>query len=99
MIYLNATIGPFGSTYGCARSKSLRMTATVDTAAGETRGHYRLSGSPTLGLTMGTWGFFVGFAAVALYGLAAKYFQEQMNLRGLGLGLLVAAPHETDALA
>ena len=35
---------------------------------------YRLSGSPTTGLVMGTWGFFVGFAAVALYGPAAKYF-------------------------
>jgi NNP family nitrate/nitrite transporter-like MFS transporter len=47
---------------------------------------------------MGTWGFFVGFAAVALYGPAAKYFQEQMNLGGLALGLLVAAPQLTGSL-
>jgi MFS transporter, NNP family, nitrate/nitrite transporter len=68
------------------------MTSAIDTPAADTREHYRLSGSPTLGLAMGTWGFFVGFAAVALYGPAAKYFQEQMNLGGLALGLLVAAP-------
>jgi len=70
---------------------------TVDTAA-EPRGPYRVSGSPALGLTMGTWGFFVGFAAVALYGPAAKYFQEQMQLGGVALGLLVAAPQLTGSL-
>ncbi len=59
---------------------------------------YRLSGSPTVGLTMGTWGFFIGFAAVALYGPAAKYFQGQMHLSGLALGLLVAAPQLTGSL-
>ncbi len=59
---------------------------------------YRLSGSPTSGLVMGTWGFFIGFAAVALYGPAAKYFQDQMHLSGLALGLLVAAPQLTGSL-
>ncbi len=59
---------------------------------------YRLVGSPTTGLVMGTWGFFVGFAAVALYGPAAKYFQEQMQLSGLALGLLVGAPQLTGSL-
>ena len=47
--------------------------------------NYRLRGSPAVGLSMGTWGFFVGFAAVALYGPAAKYFQEQMHLGGIAL--------------
>ena len=47
---------------------------------------------------MGTWGFFIGFAAVSLYGPAAKYFQEQMHLSGLALGLLVAAPQLTGSL-
>ncbi|MDE2630450.1 MAG: MFS transporter, partial [Alphaproteobacteria bacterium] len=47
---------------------------------------------------MGTWGFFIGFAAVALYGPAAKYFQGQMHLSGLALGLLVAAPQLTGSL-
>jgi len=69
----------------------------ADVAAQE-YGPYRLSGTPALGLTMGTWGFFVGFAAVALYGPAAKYFQEQMQLGGVGLGLLVAAPQLTGSL-
>jgi MFS transporter, NNP family, nitrate/nitrite transporter len=64
------------------------MANTVDAAGAETHARYQLSGTPTLGLTMGTWGFFVGFAAVALYGPAAKYFQEQMNLGGLTLGSL-----------
>ncbi len=67
--------------------------ANVGTGVG-----YRLTGSPTIGLVMGTWGFFIGFAAVALYGPAAKYFQEQMHLGGLALGLLVAAPQLTGSL-
>ena len=73
--------------------------ANISGAAGaESQPHYHLAGSPALGLTMGTWGFFVGFAAVALYGPAAKYFQQQMNLGGLALGLLVAAPQLTGSL-
>jgi NNP family nitrate/nitrite transporter-like MFS transporter len=59
---------------------------------------YSLAGSPTSGLALGTWGFFVGFAAVALYGPAAKYFQQQMHLGGLALALLVAAPQLTGSL-
>lgn len=59
---------------------------------------YRLTGTPMTGLVMGTWGFFVGFAAVALYGPAASYFQGQMHLSGLELGLLVAAPQLTGSL-
>ncbi len=67
-------------------------------AVGDSEVSYHLSGTPMTGLTMGTWGFFVGFAAVALYGPAAKYFQEQMHLGGLQLGLLVAAPQLTGSL-
>ena len=67
-------------------------------APAQTRGSYRLVGSPAVGLAFGTWGFFIGFAAVALYGPAAKYFQEQMHLGGLALGLLVAAPQLTGSL-
>jgi MFS transporter, NNP family, nitrate/nitrite transporter len=74
------------------------MTDVSGTATAEARRHYQLVGSPAAGLAMGTWGFFVGFAAVALYGPAAKYFQEQMNLGGLALGLLVAAPQLTGSL-
>jgi MFS transporter, NNP family, nitrate/nitrite transporter len=87
--------GPFGSNAEQAQPKDPEMT---NVAPAQTAGQYRLSGSPTLGLIMGTWGFFVGFAAVALYGPAAKYFQEQMNLGGVALGLLVAAPQLTGSL-
>lgn len=59
------------------------MATTIDASASVSHGTYQLSGSPSLGLAMGTWGFFVGFAAVALYGPAAKYFQDQMHLGGL----------------
>ncbi len=45
---------------------------------------YQLSGTPATGLAMGTWGFFIGFAAVALYGPAARSFQQSMHLGGLG---------------
>ncbi len=65
---------------------------------GEPPEKHRLSGTPAQGLAFGTWGFFVGFAAVALYGPAAKYFQGQMQFGGLALGLLVAAPQLTGSL-
>lgn len=74
------------------------MTQMPEAFAAQPQFPYRLSGSPTTGLIMGTWGFFIGFAAVALYGPAAKYFQEQMHLGGLELGLLVAAPQLTGSL-
>lgn len=70
------------------------MTETVNLQASG----YPLKGSPNLGLIMGTWGFFVGFAGVALYGPAAKYFQQQMGLNGVALGFLVAAPMLTGSL-
>ena len=71
---------------------------TMSQAGSEGSTSYRLLGNPTAGLVMGTWGFFIGFAAVALYGPAAKYFQDQMHLGGLALGLLVAAPQLTGSL-
>jgi MFS transporter, NNP family, nitrate/nitrite transporter len=57
-----------------------------------------LRGTPTSGLWMGTWGFFIGFAAVSLYGPAAHYFQSSMHISGVMLGLLVAAPQLTGSL-
>ncbi len=74
------------------------MADEAGAVASRSTGSYELGGNPALGLTMGTWGFFVGFAAVALYGPAAKYFQQQMELSGLALGLLVAAPQLTGSL-
>jgi MFS transporter, NNP family, nitrate/nitrite transporter len=74
------------------------MTNGPEGTTSQSQVPYRLLGSPSMGLVMGTWGFFIGFAAVALYGPAAKYFQDQMQLSGLALGLLVAAPQLTGSL-
>lgn len=57
-----------------------------------------LRGNPRQGLIMGTWGFFIGFAAVALYGPAAHAFQSSMQLSPFLVGLLVAAPQLTGSL-
>ena len=73
------------------------MTVNVTRADAQSAA-LRLKGTPAVGLIMGTWGFFIGFAAVALYGPAAKFFQSQMHLSGLALGLLVAAPQLTGSL-
>jgi NNP family nitrate/nitrite transporter-like MFS transporter len=50
------------------------------------------SGSPREALVGATVGFFVGFAAVALFGPTAKRFQEVMQFGPLALGFLVAIP-------
>jgi NNP family nitrate/nitrite transporter-like MFS transporter len=76
-------------------------TDTVDTATSrvaETVARYALRGTPRQGLVMGTWGFFFGFAAVALYGPAAHSFQQSMQLPAVLVGLLVAAPQLTGSL-
>ncbi|MCM8811073.1 MAG: MFS transporter, partial [Candidatus Omnitrophica bacterium] len=57
-----------------------------------------LRGSPTQGLIGATLAFFIGFAAVALYGPAAKNFKDLMGLSGFMLGLLVAIPQLTGSL-
>jgi MFS transporter, NNP family, nitrate/nitrite transporter len=57
-----------------------------------------LRGTPRQGLVMATWGFFIGFAAVALYGPAAHAFQLSMGLSPLLVGILVAAPQLTGSL-
>jgi len=57
-----------------------------------------LKGDPLWGLVMATWGFFIGFAAVSLYGPVAKELKGQLALSGLMLGFLVAAPNLTGSL-
>jgi NNP family nitrate/nitrite transporter-like MFS transporter len=49
-------------------------------------------GSPRGGLFAATLGFFIGFAAVALFGPTARRFQEVMELTPMMIGFLVAAP-------
>ena len=55
-------------------------------------------GNPKEGLLGATLGFFVGFAAVALFGSAAVQFKELMQLSPVMLGLLVAIPSLSGSL-
>ncbi|TCS84563.1 MFS transporter [Tepidibacillus fermentans] len=59
---------------------------------------YNLKGNPNKGLIMATFGFFIGFAAVSLYGPVATNFNKIMHMPGLMLGFLVAAPNLTGSL-
>jgi NNP family nitrate/nitrite transporter-like MFS transporter len=59
---------------------------------------YELCGSPSYGLWMATLGFFVGFAAVSLFGPTAKEFQVLLGLNRTEQGLLIAAPALTGSL-
>lgn len=58
----------------------------------------RFTGSPASGLFGATLGFFVGFAAVALFGPTAKAFREAMGLGPVGVGFLVAMPNLSGSL-
>lgn len=51
-----------------------------------------IAGTPKKALWSATLGFFVGFAAVALFGPSAKLFQQVMALGPLAMGFLVAIP-------
>src|SRR5215469_7528603 len=51
-----------------------------------------LNGTRRLGLVGATLGFFVGFAAVALFGPMAQKLQAGMGLSPVLLGFVVAAP-------
>jgi NNP family nitrate/nitrite transporter-like MFS transporter len=59
---------------------------------------YKLKGNPKEGLISATIGFFVGFAAVALYGPTAKELKDVMGISATLMGLLVAAPQLTGSL-
>lgn len=53
---------------------------------------FRILGSPNEGLCGATLGFFIGFAAVALFGPTAERFREVMGLGAIEIGFLVAMP-------
>lgn len=59
---------------------------------------HEVRGSPRQGLASATFGFFIGFAGVVLYGPVASEFESAMGLSGLALGFLVAAPQLTGSL-
>ncbi|EHK2442116.1 MFS transporter [Clostridium perfringens] len=58
-----------------------------------------LKGNPNRGLTGATLGFFIGFAAVSLYGPTSALFKEAfVNLNPVLLALLIAAPNLSGSL-
>jgi len=57
-----------------------------------------LKGSPREGLFGATLGFFIGFAAVSLFGPTAQKFEELMRLSPLMVGFLVAMPSLSGSL-
>lgn len=57
-----------------------------------------IKGNPQRGLFGATLGFFVGFAAVALFGTTAARLKEVMQLTPVMIGLLVAAPSLSGSL-
>ncbi len=59
---------------------------------------YHLKNNPSMGLVMATFGFFIGFAAVSLYGPVASRLKEVLGISGFLVGLLVAAPNLSGSL-
>ena len=57
-----------------------------------------IKGSSRDGLFAATLGFFIGFAAVALFGPTARSFREAMDLSPMMVGFLVAAPSLSGSL-
>jgi NNP family nitrate/nitrite transporter-like MFS transporter len=51
-----------------------------------------VKGTPGQGLFGATLGFAIGFAAVALFGPTAKWFQQALDLGPMAVGFLVAMP-------
>lgn len=68
-----------------SRTTPVNSTAPESTMA-------KLKGSPAAGLFAATLGFFIGFAAVALFGPTAERFQQVMDLAPMQVGFLVAMP-------
>lgn len=58
----------------------------------------QVQGTPRRGLIGATAGFFVGFAAVALFGSTAAAFRDAMSLSPLQVGVLIAMPSLSGAL-
>lgn len=58
----------------------------------------RIKGTPSQGLIGATLGFFIGFAAVALFGPTASAFKDTAGLSPLSVGFLVAMPSLSGSL-
>lgn len=59
---------------------------------------YRVKGKPSQGLFGATVAFFIGLAAVALFGPTAKGLAKELNLDAVSLGFLVGIPSLMGAL-
>ena len=57
-----------------------------------------VQGTPRQGLIGATIGFFIGLAAIALFGTTAQKFKEAMQLTPVMVGLLVATPSFSGSL-
>lgn len=57
-----------------------------------------IEGSPSRGLFGATLGFFIGFAAVALFGTTAAKVKDALQLSPLAVGFLVAVPSLSGSL-
>src|SRR5512132_1027384 len=68
------------------------------THEGESHGNFAPTGTPARGLAGATLGFFIGFAAVSLFGPTAKSLKGIMGLGPLEVGFLVAAPSLSGSL-
>src|SRR5512133_475242 len=58
----------------------------------------KINGSPAKGLFGATLGFFIGFAAVALFGTTAAKVKDALQLSPLAVGFLVAMPSLSGSL-
>src|SRR4030065_1190414 len=65
---------------------------------GEAGERFTIVGTPAQGLAGATLGFFVGFAAVSLFGPTAKILKGILGLSPLEVGVLVAAPSPSGSL-
>src|SRR5512132_621643 len=59
---------------------------------------HETAGTPARGLAGATLGFFIGFAAVSLFGPTAKSLKGILGLGPLEVGILVAAPSLSGSL-
>lgn len=85
---------PVSNTF-TPRQTSTKMMAGdpgTDTEKRDALKEVSVQGSPRVGLAGATFGFFIGFAGVVMYGPAADQFEGALGLSGLLLGLLVGAP-------
>lgn len=62
------------------------------------RQNTKIEGSPSRGLFGATLGFFIGFAAVALFGTTAAKVKDALQLSPLAVGFLVAMPSLSGSL-